>query len=651
MVPTMTGNQNVQEDIHGPNTPVAAATATATAAATTAPTPRERPPNGSANPLVTPGTTARPPRPTPEIMTAQALQYQQQVEKQQKEIENLRRSLSTTRALLQANGIGTTTNTNATVDANANTSSDAPASTAADTNTNTNPGDTPSGNNNSNTNGNTSGNPNRAAISITQTIGNGNNNRNTVGITTNPNTVDLTSEDPTEPTNQKPLSKAIETHSKTLQKAIHELKSTMQKSTDHLNAKQTALDKFDVPGHTVKSGRMDFTLHLHDTISPLLQGKFDALQEELAILLDQQQQKFTTLVHKHVGLMTQNLNHTRVLGLLHHSRVLLTMHLTGTILKTQSKSTLLSSKNTDQTMFRLLKQFISKLDHRVISYLMNKPTATEEETETYALEVIYPLFESLHGAHAPTAEDTIEPENLALIHSTADTVLKYLPHATVLHSESITQKRLNTAVTAAEEAAHSRAATTNATRATSEALGEEDTPQNLQTLKELIAAETKPYRDALKRSENNYKTLLKSLTLTGQLPKSKPKTKPTTKTATSAKPLGTKRPKLSSNNTTTATSRPTKRHKKVSFETPANQQPPTSASRGGRGRGRGRSSDRSNSNHKHSSSHRPRNTSNNNTPGRHQGRGRHNNSRGGRGGRGHTRGGPNRGRGRGSNRN
>jgi len=543
------GDESSHEDIYGPpnNSAATVATAATTANATTphGKDPTTTPlvtPGANSNPTNNDGATARPrlwptselttartttgARPTPEILTAQSLHYLQQVDKQQKEIENLKRSLSTTRALLHAHGIGTT-DTNTNISNNSN-DTHGPDTTNADNNPNDASANTPGTANIANTNASVTANTNTpgtantnasgtanantnpgAAISITQTIGNGNNNRNTVGINTNPNTVDLTTEEPTVPNNQKPLSKVIETHSKTLQKAIHELKSTMQKSTDHLHAKQTALDKFDVPGHTVKSGRMDFTLHLHDAISPLLQRKFDALQEELAILLDQQQQKFTTLVHKHVGLMTQNLNHTRVLGLLHHSRVLLTMHLTGTILKTKSKSTLLSSKNTDQTMHRLLKKLISKLDRKVIAYLMNKPTATEEETETHALEVICPLFESLHGTHAPTAEDTIEPEDLALIHSTADTVLKYLPHATVLHSESIALKRLNTAVTAAEEAAHSRAATTNATRATSEALGEEDTPQNLQTLKELIAAETKPYRDALKRSENNYKTLLK----------------------------------------------------------------------------------------------------------------------------------------------
>jgi len=110
--------------------------------AAAASTPCERPPreraapHGGTNPLVTPGTaaTARAPQPTPEIMTAQALQYQQQVEKQRKEIESLKRSLSTTRALLQANGIG---NTNANVDANSNTNSnDAHAPDAADANTN-----------------------------------------------------------------------------------------------------------------------------------------------------------------------------------------------------------------------------------------------------------------------------------------------------------------------------------------------------------------------------------------------------------------------------------------------------------------------------------------------------------------------------------
>ena len=67
--------------------------------------------------------------------------------------------------------------------------------------------------------------------------------------------------------------------------------------------------------------------------------------------------------------------------------------------------------------------------------------------------------------------------------------MEHLPLATVLHSESIPQKRLETETAAAEQAIHARATTTTANAATAAALDKEDRPQNQQTVAQLNAGE------------------------------------------------------------------------------------------------------------------------------------------------------------------
>ena len=434
----------------------------------------------------------------------------------------------------------------------------------------------------------------------------------------------------------------------------------MQGATNHLATKQASLDKFSVPDYIVKSARMGFSLHRHDDISPLLQEDFDNLSQQVETTLDKHQKELTTKVIQQLGLMVKNLNHLRVQMLLQQVCVLLLMHLAGTIHKTRSNSPLLTSPEAqEQTKYKLLKLLINKLDRKTLCYLMaSKNAPTDTEIKAYTSSVILPLFEATYGAHKDsTTADSLEDNQL--VSSTVDTVMEYLPHATVLHSENISQKILEAETAAAEQAIHARATTTAATAATAAALNQEDRPPNQQTVEQLIASrvatETSHFRNSQTATNFKLDYLMKALAIsvpsktTTAKHKPKPRAKASTKQVTKAS--GSKRTKDSSTE-----ARPSKRQKKVSFEPKVKSQPPTTATRGGRGRGRGRHPNRTgnrNSNRtNHSPSPKPPSGRHNHHP---QGRGNsRGNSRGrnssNRGGRGHTRGGPNRGRGRNSNR-
>jgi len=211
----------------------------------------------------------------------------------------------------------------------------------------------------------------------------------------------------------------------------------MQKATNHFTTKQASLDKFSVPDYIVKSARMSFALHKYKEISPLLQTNFDTLSQEAETIVDRHQKELTRKVIQPLRLMVTNLNLLRVQMLLQQVSVLLLMHLAGTIHKARSKSPLLSnSEATEQTKYKLLNLLISKINRKTPCYLMASKKPTDTEIKIYTSSVILPLFEATYGAHKDSATED-SPEDCHLVSSTVDTVMEYLPHATVLHSESI----------------------------------------------------------------------------------------------------------------------------------------------------------------------------------------------------------------------
>jgi hypothetical protein len=483
------------------------------------------------------------------------------------------------------------------------------------------------------------------------------------------------------------LSKVIEPHSNPLQTQIQKFKKIMEVATTHLNIKQASKIKFSGPDYRIKSARMKFELHQHRDVSPLIQEDFSKLSEDVGPVLDRQQQELTVLVAKQLELMVKNLNYLRVQELLKHSSALLFMHLAGTICKTRSSSTLMETF--EHTQYRLLKLLIRKLSDQLLRYLINEPKASATAITHYKNTVILRLFDLMYGAHKPTAGTLLSPEDSYLINEVVDTLLKYLPHATVLHSEKLAQQQLEAEVTAAELAAHSRALTTAATKATAEALATEDLPPDYRTIQELVKAEIRAETSWLVDSNREHTTALDtvfstlSITDKTRSKQAKSKSKPHSKAKTKLIPKSTGK---RSHDSTTATRSP-KRQKKVTFEPQANRKPTTTASRGGRGNTRGRNNKNNNSSRGRANgraNNRNNNTSNKkphhaaqkptNTRGRgptrapsrgpnrgpsrgpDSGRGKshhnthntHNNNP--RGGRGHNRGGPNRGRGRNSNR-
>jgi len=417
---------------------------------------------------------------------------------------------------------------------------------------------------------------------------NGTNDTN--GSNANPNnSIDLTEEEANQKQKAKPptnLSKVIEPHSTALKKVIHEFKSTIQAATNHLATKQASLDKFSVPDYVVKSARMNFTLHKHKEISPLLQTDFDTLSQEAETILNRHQKELTTKVIQHLGLMVTNLNHLRVHIRLQEVSVLLLMHLAGTIHKTRSKSPLLSNPEAqEQTKYMLLKLLISNMNRKTLCYLIaSKIAPSDTEIKTYTSNVILPLFEATYGAHKDSATAD-SPEDTLLVSNTVDTVMENLPHATVLHSENISQKILEAETAAAKQAIHARATTAATTAATAAALDTEDRPPNQQTVEQLIAsrvaAETSHFRSSQSATNSKLDYLMKALcisvpgkTITA---KHKPKTRAKASTKQVTKTSGSKCTKDS-----TTEARPSKRQKKVSFEPQTKSQPPTAATCGGR---------------------------------------------------------------------
>jgi len=116
--------------------------------------------------------------------------------------------------------------------------------------------------------------------------------------------------------------------------------------------------------------------------------------------------------------------------------------------------------------------------------------------------------------------------------------MEYLPHATVLHYESISQKILETETAAAEQAIHARATTTAATAATAAALDKEDRPPNQQTVEQLIAAkiaaETSHFRNSQSATNFKLEYLMKALSISvpGKATTAKHKPKPRAKAST-----------------------------------------------------------------------------------------------------------------------
>jgi len=148
--------------------------------------------------------------------------------------------------------------------------------------------------------------------------------------------------------------------------------------------------------------------------------------------------------------------------------------------------------------------------------MASKNAPSDTEIKTYTANVILPLFEAIYGAHKDsTTADS--PEDIHLVSSTVDTVMEYLPHATVLHSESISQKILEAETAAAEQAIHARATTTAATAATAAALDQEDRPQNQKTVQQLIAsrvaAETSHFRNSQDTTNFKLDYLMKALAI------------------------------------------------------------------------------------------------------------------------------------------
>jgi len=268
--------------------------------------------------------------------------------------------------------------------------------------------------------------------------------------------------------------------------------------------------------------------------------------------------------------MVKNLNHLRVQMLLQEASVLLLMHLAGTLHKTRSNSSLLSNPEAqEQTKYKLLKLLLSKLNRKTLCYLMaSKIAPSDTEIKTYTSNVLLPLFDATYGAHKDSATAD-SPDDSLLVSSTVDTVLEYLPHTTVLHSENISQKILEAETATAEQAIHARATTTAATAATAAALDTEDRPPNQQTIEQLIAsrvaAETSHFRSSQSATNSKLDYLMNALCIsvpgkpTTAKHKPKPRAKASTKQVTKAS--GSKRTKDS-----TTEARPSKRQKKVSFE-------------------------------------------------------------------------------------
>jgi len=195
----------------------------------------------------------------------------------------------------------------------------------------------------------------------------------------------------------------------------------------------------------------------------------------------------------------------------------------------------------------------------------SKKAPSDTEIQAYNSKVILPLFEATYGAHRDsTTADS--PEDNHLVSSTVDTVMEYLPHATVLHSKSISHKILETETAAAEQAIHARATTTAATAATAAALDQEDRPPNQHAVEQLIAsrvaAETSHFRNSQTATNFKLDYLMKALAISvpskTTIAKHKPRAKASTKQVTRAS--SSKRTKDSSTKT-----RPSKCQKKVSF--------------------------------------------------------------------------------------
>jgi len=169
--------------------------------------------------------------------------------------------------------------------------------------------------------------------------------------------------------------------------------------------------------------------------------------------------------------------------------------------------------------------------------MASKNAPTDTEIKTCTASVILPLFEAIYGAHNDSAT-TDSPEDCQLVTSTADTVMECLPLATVLHSESISQKRLETETAAAEQAIHVRATTTAATAATAAALNVEDRPPNQQTVEQLItakvAAETSHFRTSQNATNFKLDYLMKALSISvpGKPTTAKHKPKPQARAST-----------------------------------------------------------------------------------------------------------------------
>jgi len=132
--------------------------------------------------------------------------------------------------------------------------------------------------------------------------------------------------------------------------------------------------------------------------------------------------------------------------------------------------------------------------------MASKNAPADAEIKACTSSVILPPFEAICGAHKDsTAVDS--PEDTHLVSSAADTVMECLPHATVLHSENISQKMLETETAAAEQAIHARATATAATAASARrATGNHPEATGMPMMKGRLGANC-PFRTAIALSE------------------------------------------------------------------------------------------------------------------------------------------------------
>ena len=485
---------------------------------------------------------------------------------------------------------------------------------------------------------------------------NGNGNGNTTGnsisnitanlllATTDTNaTATLTASPTTTTTPSQLLTQATATHSKTLQQATKKYRNDAQAELEHFHYKRRSLEKFSNPNFITKSVRYQLKLHPARDISPLLETRFKSIETQAEATLEKAKRDLSRIVKEHLATYVENITHTRIKTLYKHCKKLLHLHLVSSLHAQDPPSTILKDENTSaQTLYCALQLVTQRLDENYIRYLMGNPNATAAQTENFKETTLFPLFTALYGHNQPPEDSGPNEEDVTLIMVAVDTLMAYLPLATVLHAAHQAKRKDAIEIAAKEKAILSATETRAATTATAQALATEDTPKDMKTLEEVLKNErhqNKLREEKMQRQIDDIYNSIKAV----PPPRKKAATPPE-----AAATRGTKRTPSGNNTSTHGPSH--KRAKHVSFSA-KNCRAPAATSTGRGPNNRSNNRDQNNrgpnnrgpnsrdhnrdpnreTNHSNNSNRNPnqrRNHSNNGGRGRGRGRGDHSNGGG-----------------------